>query len=304
MADLPAWSIVIPAWEAVGTIGSCLRSLTEQRGAPSFEVLVVDSSPGTATEEVVRKLASQFPDLHYLHLKQRAFPGVARNAGAAEARGEWLLFLDADVVAAGDLLANADAAQRESAGVIGGAIGLTGSSSVSARLRHLFEFKESLPTVPARRTWQLPTACLAISREQFLSAGGFPAVRASEDWLFNWSLWIGGSAMRFDPRLRVDHATAAGWRDFVRYARVLGYASAQARRSGGLPGQWFVRHPWLAFLLPFGRTFRAMFWCARYARADLRLLCWSWPAYFVLASVWASEFRRGVIGLPPPRPER
>ena len=304
MDDLPSWSIVIPAWEASATIGSCLRSLAGQREAPLFEVLVVDSSPGAATEDAAREVGREFPNFEYHHLAERAFPGVARNAGAAAARGEWLLFLDADVVAANDLLASADRAQKASPGVVGGAIGLAGKPGVSARLRHIFEFKESLPGVSARKTWQLPTACLAISRERFLAAGGFPNVRASEDWLFNWELWSAGESMRFDPALRVDHATADGWRDFSHYARVLGHASGAARRAGGLPGQWLVRHPWLAGILPAGRTFRALAWCARYSHSDLRLLLWSWPAYFILASVWARDFRRGVLGLPPPRPER
>ena len=304
MSDRPAWSVVIPAWEASATIGACLRSLADQVDAPSFEVIVVDSSAGDATRGAVAKFAEELRGLEYRHLEERAFPGKARNAGAQAARGDWLLFLDADIVAANDLLASADRALRELPAVVGGAIGLSGAPGVSARLRHLFEFKESLPGVPARRTWQLPTACFAIARERFLATGGFPDVRASEDWLFNWALWSAGEAMRFDPRLHVNHATADGWRDFARYARVLGHASGAARRAGGLPGQWLVRHPSLAWLLPPGRTARAVVWCARYSRQDLRLLLWSWPAYFILAGIWAREFRRGVLGLPPPRPER
>ena len=304
MKGAPVWSVIIPAWEAQETIGSCLRSLVAQRGAPEFEVLVVDSSTTAATRAVVEEMSPELPGLHYHPLQERAFPGVARNAGAAQARGRWLLFLDADVLAAPDLLACADAAQTKSPGVIGGSIGLRQTSSVSARLRHIFEFKESLPGVPLRPTWQLPTACLSISREGFLAAEGFPSLRASEDWLFNWRLWSAGTPMRLDPSLRVDHATADGWRDFARYARVLGHASGKARRMGGLPGQWLVRRPWLALLLPAGRTGRALVWCGRYSLANFLLLLWTWPAYFVLAAIWACEFRRGVLGLPPPRPER
>ena len=277
MKGAPVWSVIIPAWEAQETIGSCLRSLVAQRGAPEFEVLVVDSSTTAATRAVVEEMSPELPGLHYHPLQERAFPGVARNA---------------------------DAAQTKSPGVIGGSIGLRQTSSVSARLRHIFEFKESLPGVPLRPTWQLPTACLSISREGFLAAEGFPSLRASEDWLFNWRLWSAGTPMRLDPSLRVDHATADGWRDFARYARVLGHASGKARRMGGLPGQWLVRRPWLALLLPAGRTGRALVWCGRYSLANFLLLLWTWPAYFVLAAIWACEFRRGVLGLPPPRPER
>ena len=304
MAYAPVWSVIIPAWEAQEAIGRCLRSLVEQRNAPPFEVLVVDSSATDATRRVVEEILPDLTGLDYHHLDQRSYPGVARNAGASRARGQWLLFLDADVIADEDLLARAEASQQASPGVVGGAIGLADASRVSARLRHIFEFKESLPGVPARTTWQLPTACLTMARQAFLDSDGFPSLRASEDWLFNWKQWSDGTPMRLDPLLQVEHATAAGWRDFSRYARVLGHASGRARRIGGLPGQWLVRAPWLSVFLPLGRTGRALLWCGRYSPADFRLLLWAWPAYLLLAGIWAREFRRGVVGLPPPRPER
>ncbi|MFP6662685.1 MAG: glycosyltransferase [Deltaproteobacteria bacterium] len=302
----PVVSVVVPAWRAEASIAGCLESLTRQQGAPPFEVVVVDSSPDQATGRAVAPFAREQGgglDLHYLHLESRAFPGTARNRGVALARAPFLLFLDADVRAAPDLLGKAAEALARREVVVGGRIELGAARSVSARLRHIFEFKESMPGSPARPTWQLPSACLALPRSLFVAAGGFPDLRASEDWLFNWRLWESGTRMCFDPALRVVHETRAGWVEFLSYAGVLGHASGVVRRQAGLPGQAVVRWPLLAGLLPLARTGRALVWCARYARRDFLLLCWAWPAYLAVASVWAVAFRRGVLDLPATRPE-
>lgn len=298
---MPEVSVVIPAFLAERTIEPCLRALAVQGGAPTFEVVLVDSSPGDAT---IRRAASVAAEeglpLRTFHLPSRAWPGVARNEGVTHAVAQRLLFLDADVEAAPDLLASAMKAWSAGHEVVGGAIELAEDSSVSARLRHLFEFKESMPGNPPEIRWQLPSACLAVTRSAFERAGGFPATRASEDWLFNWSLWQKGTRMTFDPNLRVRHRTKAGWEDFFRYASVLGYASGAARRKGSLPGQVFVQYPWMAFVLPFGRTWRALTWSMRVSPAALGLLAWAWPAYLAVCVPWAAQFRRGVLDLPPP----
>lgn len=294
---MPALSVVVPAYEAQGTIGACLDALAAQSDAPPFEVVVVDSSPDGATVACVAERARRHPSLALRceHLAARAFPGVARNAGVRLARADLLLFVDSDCVPASDLVAAAVRALQDGAAAVAGSIALADPAAASARLRHLLEFKESLPSCPPRRTWMLPSACLAMPRDVFLRHGGFPETRASEDWQLDWRMWQAGEDLRFDPSLRVAHRTPAGWGALWRYSRLLGFHSGEGRRRGGLPGQLFVRHPYLApLLLPPGRTVRAFAWCARYARGELPFLALYWPAYLAMASVWAVGFAAGV----------
>jgi glycosyltransferase involved in cell wall biosynthesis len=293
----PLVSVIIPAYRAAGSIGNCVASLCEQREPPAFEVVVVDSSPDDSTLRTVRafqRAQGGSLDLQIVSSAERLYPGTARNLGVRHARSSRLLFLDADCVAHPELLSRVVVALDGGASAVGGCIELPVGASVSARIRHLMEFKESLPGVPGRTTWQLPSACLAMTRSAFERHGGFPDTRASEDWLLNWSMWQAGEPMSFDPRLRIRHDTPAGWSGLVRYARTLGRASGEARRAGGLPGQVLVRYPWLALALPFGRTLRAFVWCARYAPAQAFFLLFTWPVYFVIAAIWARAFHIGV----------
>jgi glycosyltransferase involved in cell wall biosynthesis len=293
----PDLSVVIPAYRAEETIGACLAALASQREAPPFEVIVVDSSPDERTALAAAphdRARGGALDLTVVRLPERSYAGPARNLGASGARAAKLLFLDADCRAAPDLLRRACDALDAGPGVVGGAIAHGGPPAVSARVRHLLEFKESLPGAPARATWQLPSACLACDRAVFERHGGFPDARAAEDWRLDWRMWRAGESLRFDPRLRVEHLTPGGWRSLARYCGVLGRASGEARRDEGLPGQIVVRWPLLAFALPFGRTLRALAWCARYDRRELAFLAWAWPAYLAMAGVWAVGFHRGV----------
>ena len=293
----PAISVIIPSYGAAGTIGDCLASLSVQWEPPPFEILVVDSTSDDSVQSIVLPFTQDAGgplDLKLIRRPTQTHPGTARNLGVARARAARLLFLDADCVAHPDLLSRAVAALDAGAVVVGGSILLPERPTPSSRVRHLLEFKESLPGVPPRATWQIPSACMAFDRAAFEANGGFPDARASEDWLLNWRMWSGGARMIFDPRLRVRHATPSGWGAMVRYSRLLGFASGRARAQGGLPGQQVVRHPWLAALLPFGRTARALWWCARYSRADFVFLLFAWPAYFCVAAVWAGAFASGV----------
>ena len=295
--EIPEISVVIPAYRAERTIAACLGSLERQADPPRFEVIVVDSSPDAQTASAASphdRGQGGSLDLTVVRLAERSYAGPARNLGADRARAARLLFLDADCRADPDLLRRAIEALADEPGVAGAAIAHGGPRAVSARVRHLLEFKESLPGVPARRTWQLPSACLACDGAVFARHGGFASTRAAEDWRLNWRMWRAGEALRFDPRLKVAHLTPSGWRSLVRYCSILGRASGEARREEGLPGQAVVRWPLLAWALPFARTFRALAWCARYDRREFAFLLLAWPAYLAMAGVWAAGFYRGV----------
>jgi glycosyltransferase involved in cell wall biosynthesis len=109
---MPAVSIIVPARNEEACLGSCLESLLAQNGV-DFEIIVVDDSSTDRT----RAIAESFSKVRVMS------PGPlpsgcsgkcnAAQAGADVARGDWLLFTDADTVHYPGSLARALAEARE-----------------------------------------------------------------------------------------------------------------------------------------------------------------------------------------------
>lgn len=87
----PRFSVIIPAYNAAGTLARALDSvLTQTR--PAFEIIVVDDGSTDATAAVA---AGYGEKIRYLY-QDNAGVSASRNQGAHIARGDWLAFLDAD----------------------------------------------------------------------------------------------------------------------------------------------------------------------------------------------------------------
>ncbi|PIQ84452.1 MAG: hypothetical protein COV75_02235 [Candidatus Omnitrophica bacterium CG11_big_fil_rev_8_21_14_0_20_63_9] len=87
----PTVSVVIPAHNAAATIDAAIHSVLHQT-APAFEIIIIDDGSTDGTAQRVQTFGER---VRYLRQEQ-AGPAAARNRGAAEARGEYVAFLDAD----------------------------------------------------------------------------------------------------------------------------------------------------------------------------------------------------------------
>ncbi|MDK2970315.1 MAG: teichuronic acid biosynthesis glycosyltransferase TuaG [Candidatus Sumerlaeota bacterium] len=92
----PLVSVIIPAYNAAGTIGETLASLQGQRFA-RWEAIVADDGSSDATPSLVSAHAARDPRIRLVRLPANTgLPACARNAALAVARGKWIAFLDAD----------------------------------------------------------------------------------------------------------------------------------------------------------------------------------------------------------------
>ena len=114
----PEVSVVVPARNEEACLAACLASLAGQQGVP-FEIIVVDDGSTDRTAAIARSFAG------VKLIEAGSLPedwsgkSNAVYAGAQQARGQWLLFTDADTVHLPGSLARAlDEAKRHGAAML------------------------------------------------------------------------------------------------------------------------------------------------------------------------------------------
>lgn len=115
----PIISIIIPVFNGGKTIGKCLRALVNQTyPTGKYEIIVVDNGSYDNTVNIVK----EFPVR--LFFENRAHNSyMARNLGIKQAKGEVIVFIDADCLAETDWLANlVEPFHDENVGVVAGEV--------------------------------------------------------------------------------------------------------------------------------------------------------------------------------------
>jgi glycosyltransferase involved in cell wall biosynthesis len=91
-------SVIIPAWNEEKYIGECLRSVCDQDFTGKHEVIVVDNRCTDGTAKIAKRMGAR------VVREERQGLTAAKNCGAEAARGEILVFVDADCKAPRDHL--------------------------------------------------------------------------------------------------------------------------------------------------------------------------------------------------------
>jgi len=242
-----AVSLLVPARDEAHRIEPTIRSLLAQRGLRDVDILVLDDGSTDGTADVVRAAAGSDPRL-------RVIPGTPPPPGslgkphacaqlAAAARGEILVFVDADVVLAPDAVAAAVAVLRGpdpldllspwprqiTAGVLGGLV------------QPLLAWSW-LTTLPLSRAERSGRPSMAVANGQFLLVDAQALARAGG--------WQGVSGAVLDDIGLARAIRATGGRTGVADGSTLAtcrmYASGRELREG------YRKSLWAAFGSPAG----------------------------------------------------
>ena len=187
-------------------LSRCLEGLHES-DLPhgQWEVIVVDDASGDETPIVAAPLADRVitvPD-------GPRGPALARNTGAASARGSIFVFLDADVVVAPDALSKfAELFATESVSAAFGAYDTApAEAGFISQYRNLYHHWVHFTNPGYAATFW--TGCGAIRAVTFREMGGFDHVRyvspQIEDIELGYRLFDAGHQILLDPSIRGTH---------------------------------------------------------------------------------------------------
>lgn len=128
---MPAFSIIIPIYNAEKTLARCLDAVLRQ-GFCDFEVLMIENGSSDASADIGRQYA-EADSRFLLYTCVQKGPSAARNMGLSRAKGTYIAFVDSDDYVSPDYLqqlyqtfqsSNADAVffgyqERSEAGALG-----------------------------------------------------------------------------------------------------------------------------------------------------------------------------------------
>jgi glycosyltransferase involved in cell wall biosynthesis len=171
-------SVVIPAYNYAETLPRAVNSVISQLGEAQAELLVIDDGSTDATPQVLEQLQAEHAGLFRALRKPNGGLSSVRNRGIEEARGQYLIFLDADDEMAPGALAAVTrhvASHPETRLVIGG------HWSVFPDGRRVQHAVKPLPATPRERvrgylldkTVTLSNGACAMHREVF-GPGNYP----------------------------------------------------------------------------------------------------------------------------------
>ncbi len=115
----PAVSVVIPTFNRARYLRGAIASVLDQDHR-DLELLVCDDGSSDGSLKFLAELARTDDRLRVIRNRGLRGPGGARNAGIAEARGEWVAFLDSDDRWTAGSLALRLAATRPGVVLVGG----------------------------------------------------------------------------------------------------------------------------------------------------------------------------------------
>ena len=100
-SDSVILSIVIPAYNEARRLRLSLPLVASFLGTrrESYEVIVVDDGSTDSTAKLVQSMSAEFPGLRLLRRRTNGGKGSAVRTGMLSARGEYVLFTDADLSA-------------------------------------------------------------------------------------------------------------------------------------------------------------------------------------------------------------
>ena len=187
----PVVSVVIPVFNGAEELSGAIDSALDQRDC-DLEVIVVDDGSTDGTDEVIRSYGERIRCVRPVG-PVPAGAARARNDGVAQARGDWIAFLDHDDVwLSGKLGAQLELADRKGVDVV-----YTNARNFGD-VGRVAELRSDPAAMPEGDVFEallldnfITTSSVIVRRATFDAVGGFNEDPALVE---DWDLWIEAAA--------------------------------------------------------------------------------------------------------------
>jgi len=204
-------SIIIPFLNAGKTLSKCIDALRSQTLKPS-EIILVDNNSSDESPSIAKAAVYRQPATFKYVLEKRKGPSFARNKGVKHAKGEILVFTDADCIPHSNWLTNLlPTFDDMKVGAVAGRIVGFEPKSTADKFHSLFTMTGPstgrVYTEFSLVTGGFPTANLAVRKELIDSINGFDEDLEiySEDYDLCARIYKAGYHISYVPEAVVYH---------------------------------------------------------------------------------------------------
>jgi glycosyltransferase involved in cell wall biosynthesis len=221
-------SVIIPVRNAADTLREQLAALDRQTYSGSWEIVIADNGSDDGTAAIARACAPNGARLRVVDASARPGSSFARNLGATEARGDFLVFCDADDVVVPAWLAAMVLGARDFDAVTGpqDATNLNEPEVQAWR-------PPRAATLPTSGFLPYAPSCnLGVWADVYKRTGGFrEEYPQAHDVEWSWRAQLSSYTLGFAPNAVVQYRYRATMRGVARQAYLSGLDSARLYRD-------------------------------------------------------------------------
>ncbi len=226
-SNLSTISIIIAIYNRKEELFELLNSLSLQTDK-EFEVIVVDDGSPVHLRPTTDLFADSLKIDFYR--KENSGPGLSRNYGARRAKGDWLIFVDSDVIVENDYVENIKKNIVEiPCEAFGGAdkahkgFNLM-QKAISYSMTSVFTTGGIRGNKKAVTKFQPRSFSMGVKKSAFLEVGGFSEMRIGEDPDLSMKLWEKGFTTAFFDDIGVYHKRRVDFGKFSKQVYQFGCA--------------------------------------------------------------------------------
>jgi len=288
------YSFVIPVFNRPEEIRELLQSMTELCWEGTFEIVIIEDGSTLSSEKVVREFQDRLQISYYF--KPNSGPGDSRNYGMREARGNYFLILDSDVILPPDYLKEVDTFLSSNFYDCFGGPDAAHHSFTDKQKAINYAMTSLLTTGGIRGSkqalnkFQPRSFNMGLSKKAFETCGGFNNINPGEDPDLSLRLLKLGFETTLIPNAVVFHKRRINWEKF--YGQVHKFGLVRPILNLWHPGSGKITY-WFPSLFMIGLLFAIVLFLLG---VPIFLLCYL--SYFIIVGFDAGIKNRSLkIGL-------
>ena len=220
-------SLIIPVYNRPNEVEELLDSLTRQ-SETNFEVVIVEDGSKDTCQHVVEAFKDKL-DVSYSYIPNGG-PGNARNYGAKQSKGDYLIVLDSDCILPPDYIKSVNKELKETGADAFGGPDKASDSFTDVQKAINYSMTSFFTTGGIRGgkkkmdKFYPRSFNMGVRQEVYQALGGFSRMRFGEDIDFSIRIFKGGYTCRLFPGAWVYHKRRTDFRKFFKQVHNSGIA--------------------------------------------------------------------------------